>query len=79
MGNSSNYRAKAAEFLQKALRSTDSELAASYRQLTAGYECLADWAERVGRRKLDPKVATVGQIGSPREAGSPLRPPSTPA
>jgi hypothetical protein len=48
MGSRSElFRAIAAALLRRATRSSDPEVAASYMLLTAAYQRLAEWVERV--------------------------------
>jgi hypothetical protein len=45
MGNTTEYRARAAELLELAQRASDPELTTIYRQLAFQYERLAGWME----------------------------------
>ena len=45
MGDSLEYRTRAAEFLDLAQRASDAELTTIYRQLAFQYERLSDWME----------------------------------
>ena len=46
MGDGTEYRARAADFLGLAQRASYPELTAIYRQLALQYERLADWTEQ---------------------------------